>query len=141
MHENEIYITKYVEEIKQKALFLEIKGFSVVEVSEFIIKYVREDSCYILIYYGRYSDRPEVSVRIENKGSKPEQYSIGWFKNIKKFESGEKDIFEKIGDNDDKLTIIFSLLKYVESNLDKITDVDFCRNTQNKINENFTKGI
>lgn len=141
MKADDIYITNYVDIIKQKASFLETKGFSVMDVSEFIISYNRQNSCSIRIYYGRYDDLPEVSVRFENKGLKPEQYSLGWFINLKKLEAGDKDIFQKEGLKVDKLTAIFSLLEYLEDNFDDITNVDFCRVTNNKINENFERGL
>ena len=139
--QEDIFITNHIDTIKQKAIFLELKGFSIVEVNEYIIKYFRKDSCSIIIYYGRYTDRPEVDVRYENKGSNPEHYSIGWFRNMKKFEAGEKNIFKNAEKKDDKLTIIFSLLEYLEINFDDVINLDFCRKTEKKINENFEKGL
>lgn len=141
MQENDIYITNYVDVIKKKAKFLEAKGFFIVEVSEFIIKYQRKDSCFIGIYYGRYDDIPEVYVRFEEKRSKPEQYSLGWFRNLKKFNAGEKDIFKKDGTKVDKLAAIFSLIEYLRDNFEDVTNIDFCRVTNQKINENFEKGL
>lgn len=149
MQENDIYITNYVDIIKQKANFLEAKGFKVVEVTEFIIKYARMNSCSIIIYYGRYDDSPEVAVRFEDKESIPEQYGLGWFRNLKKIEAGENDIFIKDGEEVDKLTAIFSLLEYLEDNFEDVANIYFCRVTEKKINEilekkineNFEKGI
>lgn len=141
MRGNDIYITNNVDTIKKKAKFLDTKGFTVVEVTEFIITYSRKDSCSIIIYYGRYDDNPEVSVRFENKGSTPEQYSLGWFRNLKKFEAGEKDIFEKDGAKVGKLAAIFSLLEYLEDNFDDVTSLDFCRVAIKKINENLENGL
>lgn len=141
MQENDIYITNHIDAIKQKANFLETKGFSVVEVSEFIINYANQDNCFIVIYYGRYDDEPEISVRFENKGLIPEQYSLGWFRNMKKFEAGEKATVKRTGAKVDKLTAIFSLLEYLQDNFDDITDIDFCRRTRKKINENFERGL
>lgn len=141
MQVNENYITNHVETIKQKGLFLEKKGFEIAKINEYSIKYSHKDICSIEIYYGRYSDAAEVYVRFENNGvSRPEQYSIGWLRNIKKFEAGEKDIFKKTGEKIDKIADIFSLLGYLEDNYDDITNIQFCRKMQNKINENFKKG-
>lgn len=81
-------------------------------------------------------------IRFENNGlSWPEQYSLGWLRNMKKFEMGEKDIFRKSGEVVNKLADIISLLEYLQSNFDDVTDIEFCRKTQRKINENFEKGI
>jgi hypothetical protein len=141
MLEDNIYITNHVENIKRKSLFFEKDGFSVVEVNEYIIKYLCDYGCSISIYCGRYSDEPEVPVRFENKGARPEQYSIGWFRNLKKFEAGEKNIFKKDGQKGDKLTSIYSLLEYLEENFDNVIDIEFCRTTKKKINENFEKNL
>lgn len=141
MQGNDIYITNYIDAIKKKAKFLEAKGFYIVEVSEFIINYQRKNSCSIGIYYGRYDDIPEVYVRFERKGSKPEQYSLGWFRNLKKFNAGEKDIFKKDGTKVDKLASNFSLLEYLRDNFEDVTNIDSCRVTKQKINENIEKGL
>lgn len=54
------YITKYADDIKKKAQFLEKKGFSIVDISEYIIEYSSGNNCKIGIYYGRYSDAADV---------------------------------------------------------------------------------
>lgn len=141
MQENDNLITNHVENIKQEAEFLKKKGYSVEKIGEYTMDYSCKDCCKIGIYYGRYTDMPEVSVRFENKSLKPEQYSLGWFRNMKRFEAGEKDIFKKDGEKVDKLTAIFSLLKYLEDNFEDVTDIDFCRKTEKKINQNFEKGL
>jgi hypothetical protein len=90
----------------------------------------------------RYSDAAEVYIRFENNGLlKPEQYSLGWLRNMKKFEMGEKDIFRKSGETVNRLADIFSLLEYLHNNFDDVTNIEYCRKTQCKINDNFEKGI
>lgn len=142
MQTNENYITNHIEAIKQKALFLEKKEFEIAKISEYTIKYSHKDICSIEIYYGRYSDAAEVYIRFENNSvQRPEQYSIGWLSNMKKFEAGVKDIFRKPSEKVDKVADIFSLLEYLENNFDSVTNINYCRKMQNKINENFEKGI
>lgn len=142
MHGNPKYITKYVDAIKKKAVFLEENGFKVVNISEYTIRYSRGDICSVDIYYGRYSDAAEVYIRFENNGlSKPEQYSLGWFRNMKMFEKSVVGILGKLDDSADKLADIYSLLEYLKNNFGNVTNIEFCRKTQNKINECFEKGI
>lgn len=136
MTEQDYYITKYVDVIKQHASFLTIKGFIITEISEYTIIY-SNNNCKIGIYYGRYSDEPDISVRFENHGMPPEEYSIGWFRVLK----GGVFPYKKSEEEKDKLSEIFSLLTYLKSNINDVTNINFCRNAQNKINENFEKNI
>lgn len=42
---------------------------------------------------------------------------------MKKFEMGERDIFRKTGEMVNKLSDIFSLLEYLQDNLDDVTNI------------------
>ncbi len=137
--QEEIYITSHVEAIKQRALFLKKKGFSLIEVSEFIMKFSCEKCCLIEIYYGRYTDNPNVFIRFENKGEIPEQYGVEWLRTLERFQSEEK--FQKNNNKVDKLIAIFSLLDYLEQNFDNVTDIEYCRVANQKIEENFQMGL
>jgi len=139
-------ITGHVEAIKQKAKFLEKKGFKLKEVNEYTMKYSHKHICSIEIYYGRYSDRASVDVCYENKSlPRAERYSVEWIRTMKKYEEGVKDIFgkaeEKAEEKVDKMADLFYLLDYLYINFDYLTNIEYCRKMENKINENFEKGI
>jgi len=137
MQGDEKYITKYVDNIRLRARFLEQRGFSVVEVSEFIIEYSCKDCCLIGIYYGRYSDEADIYIRFETKP--PENYDLSWFRILNEFEEGD-NVFGKV-EKEDKLTRIYNLLKYLEEHFEEVTDLYFCRNIRRKIHDNFEKGV
>lgn len=142
MGTQEYNMTKYVDRIRQKALFLEKRVFEVVEISEYSIKYKNNQNCGVVIFFGRYSEAPDVYIRFEGGQILiPEQYSLGWFRNLRSFQLGVKNIFRKTDEKADKLEVIYSLIEYLEENFEDVTNVAFCRNAQNKINENFEKGI
>ncbi len=133
---------KYVGDIRNKSSFLEEKGFSMINIDEYIIEYAYKNTCLIEIYYGRYSDTADVCIRFENSElSRPEQYSLGWIRNMIRFETGEKDIFGKFGETANKLANIISLLEFLNDNFDNATNIEFCRKIQRKINKNFEKGV
>lgn len=123
---------------KEKSLVSQKNVFKVKNTNEYSITYSRDDD----IYYGRYSDAADVYIRFENYGlPRPEQYSLGWFRNMKMFEMSEAGILWETSNSIDKLAVIFSLLDYLQNNLGDVTNIEFCRKTQNKINEFFEKGL
>lgn len=60
---------------------------------------------------------------------------------MKMFEMSEAGILWETSNSIDKLAVIFSLLDYLQNNLGDVTNIEFCRKTQNKINEFFEKGL
>ena len=62
---------------------------------------------------------------------------------MKRYEAGERDIFQKAREElaKGKIFCILSLLEYLKNNFEDITNIDFCRKTEKKINENFDNGV
>ena len=150
MHNKDSYITNHVEEIRKNAKFLEDKGYSFKLNNKYIIEYssntyIHQFECYIfiIVYYKRYDNFPGVDIRFRINNSIPEQYDLELFRNMKRYEAGERDIFQKAREElaKGKIFCILSLLEYLKNNFEDITNIDFCRKTEKKINENFDNGV
>lgn len=139
-------IEKYANVIKQKAQFLEQKGFMLSGIDEYTIVYAhKRKAIKVDIYWGRYTDFPEVGVRFKRSSGSWEHYGLNWFLTLRRFETGER--FESIiknfppGNEKDTLNNILQLLEFLDENLINLTDINYCRKAGKKINNLIESGI
>lgn len=140
-------IEKYANVIKQKAQFLEQKGFILSEIDEYTIVYAhKRKDIKVDIYWGRYTDFAEVGVRFKKPSGSWEHFAMSWFRIIKKIEAGES--YDSIvvtnpyiNNEEGKLERILYLLEFLEENFDEFMNIQYCRKAEKKVNEYIEKRI
>lgn len=109
-------------------MFLEKLGFELIEEDSYVIRYLL-NNFRIGIFFDPRDDSSGVNIRFieENKS-----YSIGWIAYV--YEVGI-ELNKK--ERKDKLNHILELLDFLETNFNKVIDINFCEEMMLKVEEAF----
>ena len=126
------YITRYADILKEKAKFLPKKGFYLEYQSEYSIDYKHRNLWCISLYYGRYTDFPEIFIEYKPNTNNRQYFELSSFRRVKDLEKeGEKHLYPN---PKDKLAYLFSLIDFLEKNLKEVTNLKLCFRLKKRVN-------
>ena len=125
------FITDSADIIKKRAIFLERKGFKLIEENEFILEYSLENII-ISIIFDRYSDSSDIKIRFLDKNK---SFSIGWILKVNEKVKYNDYMINKV----DKLINVLGLLNFLEDYYGQIIDITFCECMMIKVRDYLEK--
>lgn len=117
--------------IEDISRYLFEKNFTLEIQNEHILSY-NSKQCEIEVFFGRYSEEPDISVRFFNSSlSKPEHYSIGSIQFYDNIEKQQDNILKNVKG----ITRIRVIFEFLKCNYHNIIDIEYCRMMERKITD------